>query len=138
MRVAAHPDLYDPTAAEPRLTGTRCDSCGRVCFPPLAVGCELCGAGPDSLQLMDLAARGTLYSYAVVHVHHGDLEAPFVIGEVQLHDGPVVRVMMADAPVSIGDPVQAQWTTIAVDENGNEVVEPWFLPTNTPQQPAIT
>jgi uncharacterized OB-fold protein len=90
------------------------------------VGCDACGAGQDALLTLELPARGTLHSFAVVHVHHGDLEAPFTIGEVQLDDGPLVRVTMCDGPVAIGDHVQAQWATITTDENGDEIVEPRF------------
>jgi uncharacterized OB-fold protein len=46
---------------------------------------------------VEIAARGTLISFAMVRKHMGsDIEAPFAIGEVRLDDGPVIRCTLAD------------------------------------------
>jgi uncharacterized OB-fold protein len=80
----------------------------------------------DALLTVELASRGSLYSFAVVHVDHGDLHAPFTIGEVQQDDGPLIRVTMADGPAAIGDRVQARWATVSTEEDGDQVIEPRF------------
>jgi uncharacterized OB-fold protein len=129
MRIAAHPGLYDPTATVPSLFGSRCSRCGRVAFPALTIGCDLCGAGEPLLEHVELEAAGSLYTFATVHVHRGgDLPAPFTIGEVQLDAGPLIRVTMAPGheELAVGQRVRAVWSVPRVDEQGDEVVEPAF------------
>ncbi len=128
MRVPAHPGLYEPSSETPTLLGTLCGSCGRVSFPAISIGCDACGAAPDVLEATDLDATGTLYSFATVHLHHGDIEAPFTIGEVELDAGPLVTATMdpEGRDLSIGQRVRAVWRVARVEENGDEVVEPVF------------
>ncbi|MGO9558824.1 MAG: Zn-ribbon domain-containing OB-fold protein [Acidimicrobiales bacterium] len=128
MRVAAHPGLYDPAKETPTLTGSRCTACDRVAFPPITIGCDACGA--EDLSTNELEATGTLYSFATVHLHQGDLEAPFSIAEVQLDAGPLIRATMAPDQVtmSIGQRVHAVWRVARAEDNGDEVVEPVFAP----------
>ncbi len=97
----------------------------------MGLGCPACGAGEDHLDPADLAASGTVYSLATVHRHRGrDVEAPFVMGEIQLDDGPLIRATMAVAEheVSIGQRVVAQWLVQRTDDEGNDIVEPRFAP----------
>ena len=123
MPVPAHPGLYEVTTSPPQLNGTRCGGCGATFFPPLAIGCEVCGS--TDLGQVTLAARGRLHSFATVHRHRGaDIEAPFTVGEVILDDGPIVRVtMVGNDGFAIGDPVQAEWAVL-----GDDKVEPRFGP----------
>jgi uncharacterized OB-fold protein len=112
------------------LAGSRCGACGRVTFPAVAIGCDACGADEGSLERVELAAAGSLHTFATVHLHHGgDLDAPFTIGEVQLEAGPLIRVMVArdQANLAIGDRVHAVWRVARVDDHGDEVVEPAFV-----------
>lgn len=126
MAVAAHAGLYDATAPVPVLNGTRCGACEAVFFPPLDVGCAVCG----STQLVGtpLSAAGELHSYATVHLHRGrDIEAPFTIGEVVLDDGPVIRaVLIGNDGYEIGDRMAAEWVVVGADGAGSELVEPRF------------
>jgi len=88
----AHPDLYGPDA---RLFAVRCADCGRVAFPRQHYGCEVCGSarGED----VELDARGTLLSFATVHLHQSkSIAAPFVIGEVGLDGGPTLRLTLVE------------------------------------------
>lgn len=126
MRKPAHPGLYDVAAAAPALSGTRCDACGATFFPPLAIGCEVCGSA--DLRDVTLAGRGRLHSSATVHRHRGgDIEAPFTIGEILLEDGPLIRAtMVSNDAVQIGDAVEAQWAVTKIDDDGNETIEPRF------------
>jgi hypothetical protein len=99
-----------------------------VYFPPLSIGCEVCGATEDRLGPAALEARGVIYSLATVHVHHGAPEAPFTIAEIQLDGGPLIRgTLSADAgELEIGQPVSAVWAVTGTDGNGDEIVEPAF------------
>ncbi len=126
---AAQPGLYDPGDATPRLTASTCRACGTVFFPPLAVGCEVCGAPEDQLAGTAIAAAGTLHSVATVHLHHGkDIEAPFTMAEVKLDDGPLIRATMLDVVEvdAIGRRVEAQWVETHTDDEGAAIVEPRF------------
>lgn len=127
MRLPAHPGLYsveDPVS----LNGTRCRQCGTAFFPPLRIGCEVCGAPDDQLDDVHLTARGRIHASATVHMHRGrGTEAPFTVAEVVLDDGPVVRALMAsNDEVDVGARVEAAWFVTTTDDDGNEIVEPRF------------
>jgi hypothetical protein len=129
MKKAAHPALYDPGDERPMLRATRCETCGSTCFPPLGVGCEVCGATPERLVSVTIAATGVLHSVATVHLHMGsDIAAPFGVAEIQLDDGPLIRGILADRLDIdvIGRRVAARWGVVHTDAEGNEVVEPRF------------
>jgi uncharacterized OB-fold protein len=128
MRIAAHPSLYDPTDQTPSLAGSRCAACGRIAFPPITIGCDVCGAEESSLKMVDLEAFGQLYSFATVHHQRDDLETPFTIGEIQLKNGPLIRATIASGQpdLKIGQRMRAVWHVTDVDDRGQEVVEPVF------------
>lgn len=100
-------DLYSASGAVAQLNGGRCRACGYVFFPPQSYGCESCGAGPEHLEPVALAARGTLSSFATVHLHQGsDMQAPFTVGVILLEAGPAVRAILnqrTDEGLRIGD-----------------------------------
>lgn len=128
-KLAMHAGLYDLALQQPELHGTACATCRSVFFPPITLGCEKCGAAPDQLQAMSLAAKGILHSIATVHMHAGkDIEAPFTIAEVQLDDGPLIRAVMSGAATAadIGSYVRAEWVSVGAGEEGEEKVEPRF------------
>lgn len=131
MRTAVHPGLYDVAADHPTLSGTRCAECGRVYFPPLAIGCEACGAPEQQLRPIPVAAHGTIHSLAEVHLHQGKSPVPFTITEIQLDDGPLIRALLArdEHQARIGDTVSAVWA-VTEGQDGDELVEPVF--TRTP------
>ncbi len=126
---AAQPGLYDPGDATPRLAASTCGSCQAVSFPPMTVGCEVCGALEDQLAGTLIAAAGTLHSVATVHLHRGkDIEAPFTMAEVKLDDGPLIRATLLDVVEvdAIGRRVEAQWVQTHTDDEGVAIVEPRF------------
>jgi hypothetical protein len=131
MRIPAYPGLYDVQADTPTLSGNRCSECGRVYFPPLTIGCEACGATAEHLIPIPVAASGTVYSLARVHLHRGQPPVPFTIAEIRLDDGPLIRgTLGGDADlVGIGDAVSAMWAVVAARDGGDEVVEPAFVTT---------
>ena len=95
----SHPDLYRQADGDSvELLGLQCSKCGFVAFPRQRYGCEKCGATADALRDVELAAIGTLASYAKVHMHQAKtIAAPFVIGEIALDAGPTVRATMVEA-----------------------------------------
>lgn len=129
MRTSVHPGLYDPDTEPPTLLGTRCLDCGGVFFPPLGIGCEICGAPTDRLAVEELAGIGTLHSVAIVHLHRGrDIETPFAMGEVQLDAGPLVRATLDGLyeASAIGSRMAARWEVVGTADDGNDLVEPRF------------
>ena len=98
---SAEPGLFELTpSGTPVLYGVRCAACEFVMHPEQHLGCERCGAFGDELERMELSGRGTVNTSAVVYRHPvEDLAPPFVIAEIRLDEGPLVRgVLAADAP----------------------------------------
>ena len=100
-----------------RLIGTRCNECNVPSWPGRAI-CHHCGS-PD-LATETFSATGRLTTHTTVHVPLPGLEAPYMLGQVQLDDnGPSVfgqvRGLPADAAVpctvttALGDPVATPW-----------------------------
>lgn len=128
MRVAAHPGLYEPEVDPPKLHCNTCEACGATFFPPIGIGCEMCGARVESLRRVDLDATGTIHSVATVHVHRGnDIAAPFTIAEIVLDGGPFIRGTMTEVvgPDQIGSRCAAELVVARVDGD-DEIVEPRF------------
>ncbi len=94
-----HPDLYNRLAdGALRLNGVQCSACGHVAFPFQTYGCEACGAQSDKLEPLGLEAQGSLISFAKVHRHQGkDIEAPFIIAQIQLDCGVFLRATMTSS-----------------------------------------
>lgn len=85
----------------PALKGGQC-ACGTVYFPVQIYGCEVCGAHGDALQPRALSGSGTLVASATVYINMGPKtpavpEVPYVVGEIALDDGPVIRAILTDA-----------------------------------------
>lgn len=83
------------------LQGVACGKCGHLAFPEQHYGCEKCGATGDDLVSRPLAAKGTLLAFATVNLHRGkDIDAPFVVGSIQLDEGPTVRCTLVETDES--------------------------------------
>ncbi len=127
-RAAAQPSLYSAESADPpALNGGRCRACGYVFFPPQSYGCESCGAPPQHLEPVTLAGRGTLHSFATVHLHQAKgIEAPFTVGVILLDDGPAIRSILTsrtDEGLRAGDRMISTMVPQGRDDQGREVVE---------------
>jgi uncharacterized OB-fold protein len=76
--------FWDGTAAgELRLQ--RCRGCDRTYFPPQPF-CPGCGG--EDVEVVLASGRGSLYSYVITHRAAPGFEAPYVIAEVELAEGP--------------------------------------------------
>ncbi len=91
--------FWDGTAAgELRLQ--RCRGCERTYFPPQPF-CPGCAS--DDVEIVVASGRGSLYSYVITHRAAAGFEAPYVIAEVELEEGPRMLSNLVDlAP----DPTQ--------------------------------
>lgn len=128
MRLAAHPHWYDPTVSPPTLTGSSCAGCGQVDFPPIALGCQVCGAPEDQLEPITLAAAGLVHAVARVEAVRAGTE-PYTVAEILLDGGPLIRALIhpESATPGIGERAVARWRVIGRDESGADLVEPWFV-----------
>jgi hypothetical protein len=89
-RVSAFTRPFWDALCAGRLLTTRCADCGTLGFPPRNL-CRACWS--RAVRWVELAPRGTLYSFTRVHVVPGAFrgDAPYAIGIVDLADG--VRLM---------------------------------------------
>ena len=116
----------------PSLQGRRCEGCGAVLFPPQDYGCDRCGGAPEHLKPIELKGKGTLKNFATVHRHpSSSVKTPFVIGTVQLEDGPVIEAVVvckAEEELSVGRHVHAILIEGEKDKEGNVMVDYGFAP----------
>jgi uncharacterized OB-fold protein len=76
--------FWDGTAiGELRLQ--RCRGCDHTYFPPQPF-CPRCAG--DDVEIVRASGRGSLYSYVITHRAAPGFEAPYVIAEVELDEGP--------------------------------------------------
>ena len=79
------------------LAGMACARCGHLAFPAQHYGCEKCGATGDDLKSKALGARGPLLAFATVNLHYGkDIDAPYIVGSIELEDGPTIRCTLVE------------------------------------------
>jgi uncharacterized OB-fold protein len=92
------------------LTATRCPQCGLLAVPPEPFGCERCGIPAAQLSPSSVSSAGVVVGRAVVYEHtRPDPPTPFVVVEVRLDEGPVVRSLLRGAgpgDVDLGDRVE--------------------------------
>jgi uncharacterized OB-fold protein len=104
----------------------RCTECAALQHPPEEV-CHACGS--MSFDHVELAPRGTVHSYTVVHYPANPALAdavPYTVVLVALDDAPEVRVvgnLLGDGDVRIGMPVVAVWEE-RVAEDGTRILLP--------------
>src|SRR3954462_1926943 len=92
------------------LTGSRCPLCGLLAVRAEPFGCERCGTPAAQLSPAAVSLAGVVIGHAVVHEHaRPEPPTPFVVVEVRLDDGPVVRSLLRGAgpgDVDLGDRVE--------------------------------
>ena len=120
-------------AADGRLSLPRCDACGRLVWYP-ADTCRRCG-GADHTWV-DLAGRGTLFSWVVVHQQFlPQYEPPYVTALVAVDEDPAARLAtrLVDvdplAPgLSIDQPVEVVFGVLRFPDVDGEVPAPFWRP----------
>ncbi len=101
-----------------RLLLQRCDDCGRYRFVPGEM-CSLCYS--RRMTWTAVSGRGTLYTYTVVRrapTPAYQAQAPYVLVEVELEEGPRVTSTLVDMEpenVRIGMPVVVVFDDVAPD-----------------------
>ena len=121
--------LTDDSGTQGALLGMRCRQCGVCVFGP-ATFCQSCTA-PDLEQIV-LRSEGILYSYTIVRVPPAGWPGPvpYVLGEVELPEGPHVLAEVVDCvqdDLKIGMPVALALHTVSMDgvTDSERVVYKW-------------
>ena len=110
------------------LLGFRCIDCGVHVFGP-AIFCQACTS--SNLEPVELSKKGILYSYTVVRVPPSGWpgQVPYVLGQVELPEGPQVLAEVIECPESdlkIGLPVELALLAVRTsDEESERVVYKW-------------
>ena len=110
------------------LLGFGCLDCGVRVFGPAAF-CQACTSG--NLEPVELSKKGALYSYTIVRVPAAGWpgQAPYVLGQVELPEGPQVLAEVIECPESqlkIGLPVELALSPVrSPDEESEKVVYKW-------------
>ena len=121
--------LTDAEGGAGTLLGMRCNSCGVVVFGP-ATFCQSCASA--DLTEVELASDGTLYSYTIVRVPPSGWPGPvpYVLGEVELPEGPHVLAELIDCShdaLQVGMSVTLALQPVAMPgvEDSERVVYKW-------------
>jgi uncharacterized OB-fold protein len=121
----------DDPAQPPKLLATRCEACGEFLYPRRAV-CAKCMSRQTAE--VELAARGTLYSYTFVHLplfgstnmEHAE---GYGVGQIDLPEGPRLQAPLAgkQAEFKVGQPVQGELDVLR-DDGGTDIMIIRFRP----------
>jgi uncharacterized OB-fold protein len=88
------PRIWEKTENGAALIGWACGQCGQRGLPRQYFGCERCGAPRGDISESGISARGVLRSWASVE-RHAVWPVPFLLGEVELDDGPIVHSFLS-------------------------------------------
>jgi uncharacterized OB-fold protein len=113
-------------AAHGRLSIQRCVDCGHAWFPP-ARHCPTCLS--DRVEWIDASGRATLWSWIRMHQKYfagfAD-ELPYLVGYVQLDEGPFMMSSIVDAdPDALACDLAL---TVVFEKAWNGLVLPKFRP----------
>ncbi len=88
-------ELFTKDSTGASLVTSRCRVCGFVSFPARPI-CSRCGS--EDAERLPGGRRGRVLSSAVVHHAPIGFEAPYVVGLVEIDEGPVVFCPIAGFP----------------------------------------
>jgi len=116
----------------PVLVGARCNDCGTLAFPRVAV-CSKCMS--ESFTDEPMPERGRLYSWTTVHVGPARMNKPIVLGYVDLENGVRVFSHLASGgrPLMIDQPVKLAVATVGKEADGRPIETFVFTPAETNQ-----
>jgi uncharacterized protein len=118
--------FWDGTAAG-QLRLQRCRACERAYFPPQPF-CPSCAG--DDVEIVRATGRASLYSYVITHRAASGFEAPYVIAEVELEEGPrLLSNLVGVAPDP--DALPLDLPLEVTFESFGEVTLPQFRPRST-------
>lgn len=133
-RVPIKPGFYtvpDDPSEPPKFLASRCNACGEHFYPRRTI-CARCMS--DDLSAVELASRGTLYSYTFVQMPlFGSTNLEHVngygVGQIDLPEGPRIQAPLAgrQEDFRIGQAMQAETDKLRED-GGRDIVIVRFRP----------
>lgn len=116
---------------KPYLIGSKCHICGYVAFPRRAI-CPVC-VKQGTMEEVPLSRRGRINSFTVAQVAPSGFKAPYIVGYVDLPEGPRIFSMMtgcepSERALKVGEEVELVIEKISEDDRGNEVIGYKFRP----------
>ena len=129
-------DLFAETNAGPRLTGSKCATCGAAYLPRVAV-CHNPDCGGSRIEDAEYGPSGAIWSLAIqdypppAPVKFDEPYAPYAMAFVDLDDGLRVlgRIDTKDPHgVAPGTRVELVLDALAHDDEGNEIIGWKFRP----------
>jgi uncharacterized OB-fold protein len=125
--------LIGDDGVQSALLGFRCRDCGVYIFGP-AVFCQACTSA--NLQSVEFGRSGVLYSYTVVRVPPAGWpgQVPYILGEIELPEGPHVLAEVVDCPESdlkIGMPVELALQPVKSDDSQETIIVYKWRPLST-------
>lgn len=113
-----------------RLLGSKCGECGKISFPEKRI-CPQCAA--DDLATVPLSSVGRLHTFALTVLGPKDIDAPYVIGFIDLPEGiKLYSIISSDSPngedLTIGMQMEMVIDRIKQDEAGNDILSYKFKP----------
>lgn len=116
--------LTDEGGAAGALLGVRCRDCGTYSFGALAF-CQACTSA--NVEHVELSSAGSLYSYTIVWVPPSGWPGPvpYVLGQIELPEGPHVLAEVVDCPracLKVGMPVELALRTVDSAESDSLMV----------------
>ncbi len=106
----AYPQTY-------RLEAARCVKCEKVLFPPRLI-CDKCKG--REFRHFNMKRTGKVVTHTIIRTPSDAFsgEAPFVVGIVEMDDGPRLTTQIVDVPfdeVKIGMPVRLEFRRVLED-----------------------
>jgi len=77
--------MYAEALKKDKLLGLKCNKCRAYTVPPKKV-CVECNS--EDLDIVELSGKGTIKTFTVIRVPPEGLEAPYIVGLVELDEGP--------------------------------------------------
>lgn len=106
--------------------------CGHKYFPPHLFGCEVCGAGSESLNIIEFPAKGRLIAYTSAHIHfRSDGQKPLFVGRILLENGPAIVAgidVKEEKDIQDCEAVTGKLIEIGVNDKGEKIVDLYFKP----------
>lgn len=89
-------DKYADALRKGKFLGLKCKKCGGYTVPPQKV-CSECHS--EDMEIVELSRKGEIQSFTVIYTAAEGFEAPYIVGLVELEEGPWVTVNIIDLDV---------------------------------------
>ena len=99
MEYALTADKYFNALRQGKFLGLKCRQCGVYTVPPRKV-CSGCHS--EDMEVVELSRNGEVKSFTVIYTAPEGFAAPYIVGLIELEEGPWVTVTIIDY-----DPKQA-------------------------------